>query len=127
MSTPRSIIGSLLVMARPQYIDYEILQLVINESRGHAGYTTTPKFFLKRLRQVVPTIEMAELSDACDRLYRQGALYLFKLGPAGIQEYRSFGLAFLYDESRGEIQMRLAPQSGTYLKELSVLIRQWTR
>ena len=63
------------MMNRQQRLDYEILHCTLNEAPSGEGYTTTLAVFIKRLGRLFPDVEAFEFTDACARLYVNGALH----------------------------------------------------
>ena len=114
------------MMSRPQRIEYEILDCAMNGPRGADGYATTLAAFLRRLRELFPSIEDLEFTDACLRLVEQDALLLRKFDKdlGGHRDYQGAGddLTFFYADPQMGFQLHARPLSQQCFKELSAFI-----
>jgi hypothetical protein len=113
------------MMTRKQRIDYEILDCVLNRSRGSHGYSTTVPAFLMRLRLLFPDSVAREFTDACKRLSEQAVLHLQKYDRniEGFHDYQDArdDVTFLDANSDGFI-LRASVETEKYFRQLLVLI-----
>jgi len=111
------------MMTRPQRIEYEILECTLNRATHSEGYPSSVAAFTRRLQQYFSDISAQEFTEACKRLFQQGALAVGRLkNPVeldGRRDYRGDGDEDFFADARQGFYLRRTSLSRVYLGELA--------